>query len=109
DAVVQIPDNLSSAGFTAIANAAAKTQTPLLSMNSSAIDMGAAFSLGRDYYESGLETGKVMLQIIAGENPANIPFRDSPYIISAASEANAKKLGMTLPPALLETVNSEPR
>lgn len=104
DAVVQIPDNLSSAGFGAIANAAQKTQTPLLSMNSVTVAMGAAYAMGRDYYEAGHETGVVMLQIIGGENPADIPFRVSPHIISKASEANAEKLGMKLPPALLDTI-----
>lgn len=105
DAVVQIPDNLSSAGFTAISAAAVKMQKPLLSMNSVTVDMGAAYAMGRDYYESGFETGQTMLQIISGEDPAGIPFRVSPQIVSAASEKNAKALGMSLQPKLLQTVN----
>ncbi|WP_269543083.1 ABC transporter substrate-binding protein [Cerasicoccus fimbriatus] len=103
DAVVQIPDNLSSAGFTAISAAAEKTQTPLLSMNSVTVDMGAAYAIGRDYYEAGFETGQTMLQVIAGEDTAKIPFRVSPQILTAASQKNAEELGMILPPALLQS------
>lgn len=106
DAVVQIPDNLSSAGFTAISSAAEKTQTPLLSMNSVTVDLGAAYAMGRDYYEAGFETGLTMLQVIGGEDTAKIPFRVSPQIMSAASEKNAEALGMTLPPKLLQTVKT---
>ncbi|WP_309380400.1 ABC transporter substrate-binding protein [Cerasicoccus frondis] len=104
DAVVQIPDNLSSAGFTAISAAARKTQMPLLSMNSVTVEYGAAYAMGRDYYEAGFETGKTMMQVIGGESTAEIPFRVSPQIVSAASEKNAEQLGMTIPPALLKTV-----
>ena len=102
DAVVQIPDNLSSAGFSAIANAARKTQTPLLSLNSSTVQRGAAFAIGRDYYEAGEETAITLLQVIGGADPANIPFRVSPQILSSASLENAKKVGMTIPEALLK-------
>ncbi|WP_309396361.1 ABC transporter substrate-binding protein [Cerasicoccus maritimus] len=106
DAVVQIPDNLSSAGFTAISAAADKTQTPLLSMNSVTVELGAAYAMGRDYYEAGFETGLTMLEVIGGKDIAKIPFRNSPRIVSSASKKNAEKLGMTLPPALLETVGT---
>ena len=66
--------------------------------------MGAAYAIGRDYYEAGFETGQTMLQVIAGEDTAKIPFRVSPQILTAASRKNAEELGMTLPPALLQSV-----
>ncbi len=104
DAVVQIPDNLSSAGFHAITQAARQSQKPLLSLNSATVDMGAAVAIGRDYYEAGEETGRVVLQVIGGEDPANIPFRVAPIIFSAASVSNAAALGMTLPESLKNEV-----
>ncbi|MFK5922984.1 MAG: ABC transporter substrate-binding protein [Verrucomicrobiota bacterium] len=104
DAVLQIPDNLSSSGFSAITRAARQAQKPLLSLNSVTVDMGAAYAMGRDYYQSGEETGKMILQVIGGQDPASIPIRLSPDTYSAASPANAAKLGMTLPKALLGEV-----
>ncbi|MCF6314112.1 MAG: ABC transporter substrate-binding protein [Verrucomicrobiales bacterium] len=104
DAVLQIPDNLSSSGFSAISRAARQSRKPLISLNSVTVEVGAAYAMGRDYYNSGEETGKVILQVIAGADVEKIPFRLSPKTYSAASLENAEKLGMTLPPALLKEV-----
>ena len=54
------------------------------------------------------ERNRVSKQIGArkksGEDTADIPFRVSPTIYSAASLSNAKKLGMTLPESLINEV-----
>jgi ABC-type uncharacterized transport system substrate-binding protein len=105
DAILQLSDNLSSAGFSAIAKAARQAQKPLLSMNSTTVALGSAVSLGRDYHNGGEATTRLIERVIAGENPAQIPFELPPKIIYSASVANARAVGMTLPPALLKEVD----
>ncbi|HVU23877.1 MAG TPA: ABC transporter substrate-binding protein [Opitutus sp.] len=101
DAVLQIPDALSSAGFSAIARAARQHQTPLLALNSTVVPLGAAVALGRDFHNSGEATVAVIERILRGEKPAGIPIELPPKVVYSASPANAAAVGMTLPPALL--------
>lgn len=102
DAVLQISDNLSSAGFSAIAKAARQAQKPLLSLNSTTVALGSPFGFGRDYLHAGEVTVPVIERIIRGEDPATIPFALPPEIVVSVSRANARAVGMTIPAGLLE-------
>lgn len=104
DAILQISDNLSSSGFTAITRAARQAQKPLLSLNSTSVPLGAAFALGRDYHDAGEATIGVIERVIRGEDPGTIPFALPPKVVITVSHANARAVGMTLPPALLKEV-----
>lgn len=105
DAVMQISDNLSSAGFTAIARAARQARMPLVSLNSTTAPLGSAVALGRDYHNAGEATVALIERVIAGEDPGKIPFSLPPKVVYVASPENARALGMTLPDALLKEVD----
>lgn len=104
DAVLQLSDNLSSAGFTAIVRAARQSKKPLFSLNSTAVTMGAAVSLGRDYHNGGEATVALIERVIRGEDPGRIPFELPPKVMKAVNPGNAAASGLTLPPALLQEV-----
>ena len=103
DAVVQISDNLSSAGFTAIAKAARQTHKPLISYEQhDRCRMGAADRDGRsDYHHAGEVTVELIERVMAGENPANMPFILPPNVVLTVSPANAEAVGMKIPEELL--------
>lgn len=105
DAVVQISDNLSCAGFNAITRAARQKQKPLISLNSTTISLGAPVSFGWNYHNTGEATTSLIERIIAGEDPAQIPFTLPPKLFFSASPANAAAVGMTLPPEFLRAVD----
>jgi len=102
DAVVQISDNLSSSGFTAITKAARQARKPLFSLNSTMVPQGAAIAMGRDYHAAGEATTAMIERVIRGENPAAIPFILPPKVVRVISLPNAKAAGMTIPEALLK-------
>jgi ABC-type uncharacterized transport system substrate-binding protein len=102
DAIVQISDNLSSGGFSAIARAARQTRKPLFSLNSTTISQGAAIALGRDYEDAGVATAHVVTRVLSGESPANIPFALSPKVVRKWNLENARAVGMEIPKALIE-------
>lgn len=102
DAIVQVSDNLSNAGFTAIARAARAARKPLLSMNSTTIPQGAGLAMGHDYHEVGLETANRVQRVLAGENPAAIPFAQPDRISLVVHPANALATGLVIPEALLK-------
>lgn len=102
DAIVQISDNLSSAGFTAITKAARQAKKPLFSLNSTTVPMGAAVSLGRDYHDCGITTVHLIERVMAGEPVKDIPFTLPPKCMLVISPANAKAVGMEIPDGLLK-------
>ncbi len=105
DAIVQISDNLSSGGFTAITKAARQTGRPLFSLNSTTLPLGAAVVMGRDYHANGAEVARIVRRILDGESPAGLPIRLTPEIFSGASVPNAAALGWTLPQGLLDEMD----
>jgi len=102
DAIVQISDNLSSAGFTAIAKAARQAKKPLFSLNSTTVPMGAAVALGRDYHDAGVTTVHLLERVIAGESTKDIPFTLPPKCKLTVSPTNARAVGMEIPDGLLK-------
>jgi putative tryptophan/tyrosine transport system substrate-binding protein len=106
DAILQLSDNLTSGGFTAITKAARQVKKPLISMNSTTVPLGSAVSLGRDYHNGGEAMVGMLEQVMRGESPASIPFALPPKIVYAASEENARAVGMTLPPELLREIKA---
>lgn len=100
DAVMQISDNLSSAGFTAITKAARQAKKPLISLNSTTVPLGAAVAMGRDYHHAGEVTVQMIERVIAGEDPARIPIVLPPDVVLTVSPENAAATGMTIPEAL---------
>jgi ABC-type uncharacterized transport system substrate-binding protein len=105
DVILQIPDALSSAGFSAITRAARQRQTPLFALNGTVVPLGAAVALGRDFHNSGEAAVALIERIFRGEDPATIPFTLPPKVTYIASRANARAVGVTLPPALLKEVS----
>lgn len=105
DAVVQISDNITTAGFNALTKAARQTQKPLISLNSTTLPLGAPISLGRDYHNCGEATTEMIERVIRGEDVAKMPFILPPKLFYSASPANAAAVGMTLPEGLLKEVN----
>ncbi len=106
DAILQISDNLSSGGFSAITRAARQVKKPLFSLNSTTIPLGSAVVMGRDYATCGEATAALVLRVLQGESPAGIPIQVAPRITTAASLPNAKALNMEIPQALLGEVDS---
>lgn len=106
DAIVQISDNITSAGFTAITKAARQARKPLFSLNSTTAALGAPVSFGRDYVDSGRATAAMVERVMRGESPASIPIILAPRVVRIAHLANARAVGMNLPPAFLEEMET---
>lgn len=105
DVIVQVSDNISTAGFNVIAKAARQAQKPLISLNSMTVASGAPIAIGRDYHNNGEAAVGMIERIIRGEKPADMPFILPPKLFRSVSPANARAVGMTLPPELLKEVD----
>ena len=86
--------------------AANQARKPLFSLNSTTIGLGAPVAFGRDYHECGLQTAKMVLRVMNGENPAGIPFLLSPHVVKKASLPNARANGLVLPQGFLDQMET---
>lgn len=101
DAIVQIPDNQTVAGFTAIAQAARRARKPLFAFTDAAVRQGAALGYTLDYYQAGLDAAGKATEIMRGKSPAEIPFSRPSKISLIVSEDHARAVGLALPGAVL--------
>ena len=102
DAIVQILDNQSSSGFTAIARAAERTQKPLFAFIESGVHQGAALALTMDYHQAGFDAALKAAAIMQGQAPADLPFSRPSKIRLVISEDHARRSGLEIPERLLE-------
>jgi putative tryptophan/tyrosine transport system substrate-binding protein len=110
DALYISTDNTVVSAMSAVAEVAAKNKVPIMSADpssSEAYDVLAAW--GFDYYKMGRATGKLVVEILKGKKPEQIPTR----FMTKASDVDlminldvAKKLGLTVPKDLVKTANT---
>ncbi len=70
---------------------------PYFTNDPSDIERGAFFSIGADYYSVGVETAKMAVRVIEGEDPKNIPIREFVPEVIGISLILAERYGVTIP------------
>jgi ABC-type uncharacterized transport system substrate-binding protein len=101
DAVVQIIDNLSAAGFPAIARAAAVARLPVFACQGNAVKEGAVLALARDYYDAGREIALQAARVMRGDRPEGIPFSPQLKVKKLVNLEKAAEAGLTFSDAVL--------
>jgi putative tryptophan/tyrosine transport system substrate-binding protein len=110
DAIYISTDNTVVSAMSAVAEVAMKNKVPIMSADPSSsetYDVLAAW--GFDYYKMGRATGKLVIEILNGKKPEQIPTR----FMTKASDVDlmlnldvAKKLGLKVPAELVKTANT---
>ena len=110
DALYISTDNTVVSAMSAVAEVAMKNKVPIMSADpssSEAYDVLAAW--GFDYYKMGRTTGKVIVEILKGKKPEQIPTQ----FMTKASDVDllvnldvAKKLGLTIPKDIIKSAKT---
>lgn len=74
DALYIPTDNLMVSNVSYIIDAANSMKKPLIASEPSSVASGALFSYGVDYYDLGRKTGLILLKILNGKLPKDIPY-----------------------------------
>ena len=101
DAVVQVPSNVTIAGFATISRAARRAGVPAFGFLSGDLANGAAAVLARDFLDAGHLAGTMAARIMHGESPANIPITPIQRSTLRVSVDSARAVGLTIPAAVL--------
>jgi ABC-type uncharacterized transport system substrate-binding protein len=101
DAIVQIPDDLTAAGFGQIVAAARAGGLPVFAFLGDAVTEGAALALTLDHRVAGERVAERLAAILKGTSPADIPFGGPGRRSLVVSPLHAASVGLTLPDGVI--------
>ena len=101
DAIYALTDNTVVSALETIVKVAEDRQTPLFAGDTASVERGAAAAVGFDYYQVGRETGKLVVRILRGEDPASIPVVFAQGSDLHVNPGAARRQGLELPQALI--------
>ena len=103
DAIYVPTDNMVVAGIAALVQVAEEKQIPVIAAEAGTVEGGAIATMGIDYKALGKQTGEMALRILTdGADPAETPVEFAKVLANTVNPDAAKRMGVTLPDALLE-------
>jgi len=102
DAFYVTTDNTVVSAIDAIISAAEEAGVPFLMADPTSLEFGPVIATGHDYYEHGLLTGDIVLQILGGAAPNEIPvvYQKDPEVFLNLDAAAA--IGLTFPQSVID-------
>ena len=74
DAIYCTTDNTVAAALDAVVDAAKRGKIPFLFADPTSLERGVLMCTGFDYFDHGLLTGEIVLRVLRGTSPKDIPF-----------------------------------
>ena len=103
EAFVKIGDYATIQAFNAICKVGLENRIPVYSVDPPDIELpGCVAVIGWNYRDDGQAAGRLAVRVLKGESPARMPFEPLTKTDLLVSEASAKAIGVSLPPALLQ-------
>ena len=102
DAIFVPTDNTVVSALESAVKVCIQSQTPLFCADVDSVERGAAAAMGFDYYKHGRQTAAMARRILAGADPAETPVEFQEELSLHINLGSAKKMGVTVPPAVLE-------
>ncbi len=95
-------DNTALSAFDSIVKISRKHNIPVLSSDADMVSQGALAAVGANQYDIGRQTGLILLQVLAGTSPKQIPvvFPDKTEVLINLN--NAAQLNLQIPQALID-------
>jgi putative ABC transport system substrate-binding protein len=98
-------DNLLTHNCRTLVDLGIKNSIPVFSTDMSASADGALASLSIDYNKLCKSTGDVVVSVIRGQNPDDLPLQHFATDIISINTTTAKTLGITIPADILENAD----
>jgi ABC-type uncharacterized transport system substrate-binding protein len=97
-----IPDHIVMDSFDSLAKVADQQHVPLIATDPALAEQGAAIAVGWDYFDNGYLSGKLVIRVMKGEKPADIPFQSLSKKLFYVNQTAAKAQGLNVPQAVLQ-------
>ncbi len=101
DAIYIPTDNTVVSALPAAISVAIDNKIPIYAGDTDSVVGGAIASVAFDYHDVGIETGKIVVRVLKGEKPGDIPVSFVPGTSVFVNKATAAKIGVTIPADVL--------
>ncbi|MCT8998499.1 ABC transporter substrate-binding protein [Chelativorans intermedius] len=102
DAMYVPTDNTVVSALEALISVAEENDLPLVSGDTDSVERGTLASIGFDYYQLGRQTADVVVRVLKGEAPGDIPVTFASGTDLVVNRKAAEAMGVTLPEGLVE-------
>lgn len=100
--VIYVPtDNTIVSALEGAVAVAEESKLPLFTADTDSVSRGAIAALGFNYFDVGKQTGEVVVRILKGENPGEIPVKVAAGTDLVVNKTAAGKMGVTVPESVL--------
>jgi putative ABC transport system substrate-binding protein len=105
DLIYSTTDNNVVSTYESLVKVCNDAKIPLVASDTDSVKRGAIAAYGVNFYQLGRATGKIVVRILNGEKPGDIPSAVSKDLALFINPSAAKKQGVTLSPAFLKQAN----
>lgn len=106
DVIYTSTDNNVVSAYESLVKVGMDTKTPLIASDTDSVKRGAIAALGIDYYQHGVQAGKIAVRILQGEAPGNIAPQKTGELSLYINRTAAVAQGVTLPQELLDSATA---
>ncbi len=100
--VIYVPtDNTIVSALEAVVKVGIDNQIPVYAGDTDSVPRGVMAAIGFNYYDVGRQTGKIVVRILNGEKPGDIPVEGVQITELYVNPGAAEKMGVTLPEAVI--------
>jgi ABC-type uncharacterized transport system, periplasmic component len=103
DLIYTTTDNNVVSAYEALAKVANESKIPLLASDPDSAERGAIAALGMSYYDLGRQAGKIVIRILNGEKPGDIPSQVGNITQLTINTKAAERQGVTLSDDVLKS------
>lgn len=107
DAMYVPTDNTIVSALESAVGVAEESKLPLFTADTDSVKRGALAALGFNYYDVGKQTGAVVVKILKGEKPGDIPVDIAKGTDLVINLGAAKKMGVEFPQAVIDRATSK--
>jgi putative ABC transport system substrate-binding protein len=97
DAIYIPTDNTIVSAFEAVVKVGQDAKIPVFAGDTSSVKRGAIAALGFDYYDVGIQTGKMVADVLNGKNPGSINIETVSKLKLSVNLKAAEKMGIKIP------------
>jgi putative ABC transport system substrate-binding protein len=105
DMIYTTTDNNVVSTYESLVKVCNDAKIPLVASDTDSVKRGAIAAYGVNFYDLGRATGKIVLRILQGEKPGDIPSSVSKDLALFINPAAAQKQGVTLSQSFLKQAN----
>ena len=103
DVIYTNTDNNVVSAYESLVKVGTDTKTPLIASDTDSVARGAIAALGIDYYQHGVQAGKVAVRVLQGEAPGSIAPQKTGELSLYINRSAAAAQGVTLSQELLDS------